>query len=338
MTTAASHAEHDDHGQRQVRHRQHHQRGERRVREAVPGVRLEIVVDLAAVVHPVVHGAVVDAQVEEAVAGRGEPDEPARHPGEQGQQADLAGGAGTLPSPAGCGIGPPRLSSHTRAPGRARRHLARHVGCRSMALGSSARRVPRTPARSHASSSRPGGSRTAGCCPGRCSTTSTRRGSRGGGAQAVGRRRRRGTACSSPSSRPNNRIWWASPPPGRRTRRRSPRARSGGAARRDVAAVTDLLVEPRWGRRGHGSRLLAASVDLWRTDGFERRWPGLTSGTRRVRGSSPRPAGSPTGRPCAGRRRLVGPAAPLARLARRPHPRGLWRSENGAGASPAGAN
>jgi GNAT superfamily N-acetyltransferase len=36
-----------------------------------------------------------------------------------------------------------------------------------------------------------------------------------------------------------------------------------------VAAITDLLVEPRWGRRGHGSRLLAAAVDLWRTDGFE---------------------------------------------------------------------
>ncbi|GGQ57638.1 GNAT family N-acetyltransferase [Couchioplanes azureus] len=36
----------------------------------------------------------------------------------------------------------------------------------------------------------------------------------------------------------------------------------------DVAAVTDLLVEPRWGRRGHGSRLLAATVDLWREDGF----------------------------------------------------------------------
>ena len=35
-----------------------------------------------------------------------------------------------------------------------------------------------------------------------------------------------------------------------------------------VAAITDILVEPRWGRRGHGSRLLAASVDLWRTDGF----------------------------------------------------------------------
>jgi GNAT superfamily N-acetyltransferase len=35
-----------------------------------------------------------------------------------------------------------------------------------------------------------------------------------------------------------------------------------------VVAVTDLLVEPRWGRRGHGSRLLAASVDLWRADGF----------------------------------------------------------------------
>jgi GNAT superfamily N-acetyltransferase len=36
----------------------------------------------------------------------------------------------------------------------------------------------------------------------------------------------------------------------------------------DVVAVTDLLVEPRWGRRGHGSRLLAASVDLWRENGF----------------------------------------------------------------------
>jgi GNAT superfamily N-acetyltransferase len=36
----------------------------------------------------------------------------------------------------------------------------------------------------------------------------------------------------------------------------------------DTAAITDLLVEPRWGRRGHGSRLLAATVDLWREDGF----------------------------------------------------------------------
>ncbi len=35
-----------------------------------------------------------------------------------------------------------------------------------------------------------------------------------------------------------------------------------------TAAVTELLVEPRWGRRGHGSRLLAAAVDLWREDGF----------------------------------------------------------------------
>jgi GNAT superfamily N-acetyltransferase len=38
----------------------------------------------------------------------------------------------------------------------------------------------------------------------------------------------------------------------------------------DVAAVTDLLVEPRWGRRGHGSRLLAASVEHWLADGFGR--------------------------------------------------------------------
>jgi GNAT superfamily N-acetyltransferase len=35
-----------------------------------------------------------------------------------------------------------------------------------------------------------------------------------------------------------------------------------------IAGVTALLVEPRWGRRGHGSRLLAAAVDHWRGDGF----------------------------------------------------------------------
>jgi GNAT superfamily N-acetyltransferase len=32
--------------------------------------------------------------------------------------------------------------------------------------------------------------------------------------------------------------------------------------------ITTLLVEPRWGRRGHGSRLLAAVADLARTAGF----------------------------------------------------------------------
>jgi GNAT superfamily N-acetyltransferase len=34
-----------------------------------------------------------------------------------------------------------------------------------------------------------------------------------------------------------------------------------------TAELTALLVEPRWGRRGHGSRLLAAAVDGWRQDG-----------------------------------------------------------------------
>jgi len=33
--------------------------------------------------------------------------------------------------------------------------------------------------------------------------------------------------------------------------------------------VTALLVEPRWGRRGHGARLLAAAVDGWRADGVQ---------------------------------------------------------------------
>jgi GNAT superfamily N-acetyltransferase len=32
--------------------------------------------------------------------------------------------------------------------------------------------------------------------------------------------------------------------------------------------LTTLLVEPRWGRRGHGSRLLAAAVERWRSDGL----------------------------------------------------------------------
>ncbi|MBA3294892.1 MAG: GNAT family N-acetyltransferase [Geodermatophilaceae bacterium] len=31
--------------------------------------------------------------------------------------------------------------------------------------------------------------------------------------------------------------------------------------------IATLLVEPRWGRRGHGSRLLAATVDMARADG-----------------------------------------------------------------------
>lgn len=31
--------------------------------------------------------------------------------------------------------------------------------------------------------------------------------------------------------------------------------------------IATLLVEPRWGRRGHGSRLLAATVDIARADG-----------------------------------------------------------------------
>ena len=35
-------------------------------------------------------------------------------------------------------------------------------------------------------------------------------------------------------------------------------------------AIAPLLVEPRWGRRGHGSRLLAAPVDHAREDGMPR--------------------------------------------------------------------
>lgn len=39
-----------------------------------------------------------------------------------------------------------------------------------------------------------------------------------------------------------------------------------------LAAVTDLLVEPRFGRRGHGSRLLSAAMAHWSDDGFASAW------------------------------------------------------------------
>jgi GNAT superfamily N-acetyltransferase len=42
------------------------------------------------------------------------------------------------------------------------------------------------------------------------------------------------------------------------------------AAEGPTAEVGALLVEPRWGRRGHGSRLVAAVVDLARADGTVR--------------------------------------------------------------------
>lgn len=37
-----------------------------------------------------------------------------------------------------------------------------------------------------------------------------------------------------------------------------------------TVGIGPLLVEPRWGRRGHGSRLLAAAVDHARADGMTR--------------------------------------------------------------------
>ena len=38
------------------------------------------------------------------------------------------------------------------------------------------------------------------------------------------------------------------------------------------AAVTDLLVEPRFGRRGHGSRLVSAAMAHWTDEGFATAW------------------------------------------------------------------
>lgn len=45
---------------------------------------------------------------------------------------------------------------------------------------------------------------------------------------------------------------------------------AGEPGRPAEAELTALLVEPRWGRRGHGSRLLAATVQHWRDDDVAR--------------------------------------------------------------------
>jgi GNAT superfamily N-acetyltransferase len=50
-------------------------------------------------------------------------------------------------------------------------------------------------------------------------------------------------------------------------------AASGPASDEDLdpetaADLMTMLVEPRWGRRGHASRLVAASVEHWRAEGF----------------------------------------------------------------------
>ena len=44
-------------------------------------------------------------------------------------------------------------------------------------------------------------------------------------------------------------------------------AEEEGQAAGEAVELSTLLVEPRWGRRGHGSRLVAASVEDWRRDG-----------------------------------------------------------------------
>jgi L-amino acid N-acyltransferase YncA len=49
-------------------------------------------------------------------------------------------------------------------------------------------------------------------------------------------------------------------------------AHYGGADGAEIAEVSTLLVEPRWGRRGHGGRLLAAAVEALRGHGATMGW------------------------------------------------------------------
>ncbi len=50
-----------------------------------------------------------------------------------------------------------------------------------------------------------------------------------------------------------------------------------------TASVALLVVEPRWGRRGHGSRLLAAAVEHARADGMTRAIAWLPEGDKVTR-------------------------------------------------------
>ncbi|MEK6438835.1 GNAT family N-acetyltransferase [Pseudonocardia sp. T1-2H] len=47
-------------------------------------------------------------------------------------------------------------------------------------------------------------------------------------------------------------------------------ARYAGREDRDIAEISALVVEPRWARRGHGGRLLAAAAEALRAAGSER--------------------------------------------------------------------
>ena len=81
----------------------------------------------------------------------------------------------------------------------------------------------------------------------------------------VDRRHHRSADCAAPRARRT----------GAEQRRRLHRSRAGrrpagGRPARDDVALGPILVEPRWGRRGHGSRLMAAAVDLARADGSTR--------------------------------------------------------------------
>ena len=64
-----------------------------------------------------------------------------------------------------------------------------------------------------------------------------------------------------------------------------------------TAELSTLLVEPRWGRRGHGSRLLAAVADLAGAAAPRACRCGCSRPTGRRRTSTSRPAGRPTAGP-----------------------------------------
>jgi L-amino acid N-acyltransferase YncA len=83
-------------------------------------------------------------------------------------------------------------------------------------------------------------------------------------------------------------------------------AHYGGENGAAIAEVSTLLVEPRWGRRGHGGRLLAAAADALRGHGSEM---GVGAGGRRRVARLLRARGLGGGRGGAWPRHRRGPAA-----------------------------
>src|SRR2546430_13165573 len=231
------------------RHRRHGEGGERRVREAVLAERLDVVVDLAVAARPVVHRAVVDLEVERAMPHRERGKEPPRGTRQREHDEELGDRTSAHHSP--CPYQwTPDVVSNTMALGYvrpARPDEADEIARIQLSTWRTAYRrlLPRHVLDEMEPQWLAQPWRAAVEAPPSDRHRVLVAVEQAGASYLVG------FAAIGPADE-------AALAPGE----------EAGALDAGTAAITELLVEPRWGRRGHGSRLLAASVDLWREDGF----------------------------------------------------------------------